>query len=895
MPAPRISTVVAAAGAGKTTRIVQSIAEAVMTRAPEDIVATTFTVKAANELIERARAHLVEAGRSEIATRLLGARFGTVNAICGQMAAEYALDLGRSPSTEVIPEEQVARMFAIAAADAIARHAPLLHRLGTAFGFDEPVAMGESPDWRNTVRRLIELARANGIGSDGLARSAQRSVETFLALLPPAQAAGSVAVLDGELNQAVAAAVAAIPEPCSATATKSVDLLRQALAAFGRGDHLSWPDWARLSKVDCAKKDGRPFAQALDDVKRAAEQHTYHPRLRRDCEMFIRTLFRCAAEALEAYQAYKAERGLLDFVDQETLALQVLQTPGLAARLGEHIGRVFVDEFQDSSPLQIAIFAALAEIAEASTWVGDPKQAIYGFRNADTMLTQAAFHGVMAESTESPAVLSKSYRSRQGIVEFVNAAFGPALAAMGLPSAQHAFTGTSRLDDAFTQPPCAVWWLDGNKQMRAAALAGGVHDLLATGEAWVVEDRAGAARPARPGDIAVLCRSNSEVAGIAAALSRLGTMVAVAREGLIATPHVQMIMAAVRWTVDPSDRLALAELARFFAEDAASDLWLQAVSAVEPDEALRAAVPISCDLMELRGQLLKLTPAELVDAVIALPRVMALIARWGDPAMRLDDLEALRGCVRIYETECAGSGTPATPSGFVVALAATEPKRPKSLRPDAVTVLTYHGAKGLEWPIVILTGLDSAPRPRLFDQPVAEVEGSLDWHDPLAGRWIRYWPWPYASQQKEVCLDRTALDAALGQAAACRACEEEARLLYVGVTRARDYVVFAPACTKPDPQWLQVLDGPEQPRQLVLPQGAEMRNPGWQPDLSRTRQPAGRRRHGVAPPGQARVRADRAHGDNAPPPASPAQRRTRPGSVLGGRTFQAGTTTANRR
>ena len=94
MPEPRITVVVAAAGAGKTTRIVHSIAETVKTRAPEEIVATTFTVKAANEVIERARAYLTEVGQADIAARLLGARFGTVNAICGHFAAEYALELG---------------------------------------------------------------------------------------------------------------------------------------------------------------------------------------------------------------------------------------------------------------------------------------------------------------------------------------------------------------------------------------------------------------------------------------------------------------------------------------------------------------------------------------------------------------------------------------------------------------------------------------------------------------------------------------------------------------------------------------------------------------------------------------------------------------------------------
>ncbi len=90
---PRISAIVASAGTGKTTRIVEDIAHEVETRDPEQIVATTFTVKAADEIIERARARLFSIGRTDQAARLLGARFGTVNSVCAQIVAEHAFEL----------------------------------------------------------------------------------------------------------------------------------------------------------------------------------------------------------------------------------------------------------------------------------------------------------------------------------------------------------------------------------------------------------------------------------------------------------------------------------------------------------------------------------------------------------------------------------------------------------------------------------------------------------------------------------------------------------------------------------------------------------------------------------------------------------------------------------
>lgn len=819
MSRPKINTVVASAGAGKTTRIVRDIAGEVEHREPEEIVATTFTVKAADELIERSRAHLFKSGKAGAAARLLGARFGTVNSICGQIVSEYVIDLGRSPHAEVIAEESVSRLFAIAAEAAIGRHAPTLNRLADAMGASDPkmAAAADRSDWRETLQRLIGLARANGLNDVGLTASANRSVETFLALLPPASAV-TAQDFDQALTATVTAALDAPPPELSKTGQSSIELLLRVRAAGLRGEPLSWPDWARLSKVGCAKKDGLPLIAALGAVCRAAGRHPEHPRLRADCETFIRTLFTCAAAALDAYQAYKSERGLMDFIDQEALALEVLRDPVMAERLGERISRVFVDEFQDSSPLQIAIFTAMANLVDASTWVGDPKQAIYGFRNADSSLTQAAFGGAAATSTEPQEVLATSYRSREGIVGFVNAAFGPAFTSMGLPAQDHAFSGTARKEEGFAHSPFAVWWLNGKVDLQYAALAAGIRDAIADDANWTVFDKVTESqRPLRAGDLAVLCRSHADILRVATALSQLGVKVAVERDGLARAPHVELVMAAFRWVADPTDRLALAELARFFSDDPHSDLWLRAVSAEDQDAALQAAVPISANLASLRKSILSLTPADLVDALIVLPDVFRRIETWGGVAARLDDLEALRGFARAYEASCASSGAPATPSGLVLALAADAPRRPKSLQADAVEVMTYHGAKGLEWPMVVLTGLNREPKPRLFE-PVAEAEGALDWRDPLAGRWIRYWPWPYGAQSKDVGLDEASLTSPLGQEAALRAEQEETRLLYVGVTRARDYVVFAPPA-KGELKWLQVLDC-EQPGHVTLASGA---------------------------------------------------------------------------
>jgi ATP-dependent helicase/nuclease subunit A len=130
-------------------------------------------------------------------------------------------------------------------------------------------------------------------------------------------------------------------------------------------------------------------------------------------------------------------------------------------------------------------------------------------------------------------------------------------------------------------------------------------------------------------------------------------------------------------------------------------------------------------------------------------------------------------------------------------------------------VMTLHGAKGLEWPLVILIELEADIRDDPFGA-TAETEGDLDWRDPLKNRWIRYWPWPYGGQESSVGLDAIAPATAEGRRAAQKAREEEIRLLYVGATRARDHLILAKCGTTTAKKIDLLSAGAAQPH-VVLP------------------------------------------------------------------------------
>lgn len=775
----KVEIISASAGSGKTYRLTQLLADALLADEvqPEAVLATTFTTRAAAELDERVRLELLKRGRPDLASRMAGARLGTVNSVCGQLVSDFAFELGLSPQLQVLDEPLSIRLLSRCLTDALEGPRALeLEALGSRL---------MEFDWKSMVRKVVDGARANGLGPQDLPASAERSTKAMLALFgdPSGQDA---AKLDAELLQAMERFLAACEASGDDTkATRdAAGRVRENRALMRTGRQLPWTEWLAMANLKVAKKSV-PLAQEL---MAAAALQDVHPRLHEDLGRAITLVFELAADALESYQEEKRSWGAIDFVDQEVYALRLLELPEVCEELTATLGLILVDEFQDTSPLQLAIFLGLSRLSPRSVWVGDQKQAIYGFRGTDPRLMDAVVSALLGDA--EPETLVQSWRSRPPLVSLTSALFAPAFAERGIP-ASRVILKAVRAEPSGLGAAIEHWQLESkNVGQDAAAVAAGVRELLADPEVRV-RDPADPVmtRAIRAGDIAVLCRTNPGCLAVAEALERLGLRVALARPGLLSTIEGQVAVAALRLFIDPRDSLAAVELSRALSHpDDPEGLLARVLEA--PKGVAFFSEPLIQALAEARERLPAAGPLAAFDAVMEAAGLIERCREWGRAEVRLGNLERLRAHAVAYVTAAQAEGRGATTAGLVAHLGrlaneATD-ERPAQDGADVVRVSTVHGAKGLEWPVVILCQLDAEVRGDARGVDVMDDRDRPDLAAPLAERWVRYWPEPYTSKNTKAPFHERLAESEAARAALEAGRAEALRLLYVGWTRARD-------------------------------------------------------------------------------------------------------------
>jgi ATP-dependent helicase/nuclease subunit A len=747
-----------------------------------------------------------------------GIKIATIHAFCQTLLRRFPLEAGVSPEFAVVEERGADELLGEAAQNVIiaargGAEPELTEALAIVAGHTAEERFGEL--MQALAQERGKLERAAGDGHATLRRRLSGALgltgdATIASLLEEFCAIGA-ADEDG-LRAAAAALAAGTSADCERGQTIAA---WRAAGPGGRPAMLAAYERAFLTSEGEVRKSlitkgaaGKAGCDAADILCTEAQ------RVLRRREMQAAIVVREATCALvllgdrllREYDDAKRLRGVLDFNDLVTSALALLQRPGVAPwvlfKLDGGLDHILIDEAQDTNPEQWEIVAALAEEFFAGEGardpirtvfaVGDAKQSIYSFQRADPQAFlrmrqhfQERVDAAKQQWLELP--LDISFRSTEPVLQAVDAIFRGPEARHGVAldggDIRHVAERAGHAGRVELWPPVVPAPEDepGDDELPVArkrvaepyarlarAIAATIKKWLDDGERLPARDRL-----LRPGDIMVLVRRRNEFVGeLLRALKQRGVPVAGAdRLVLIEQLAVQDLVALGRFLLLPEDDLTLAAVLKSPLFDIDEDALFDLCYARDKESLwnrLRLRADASAKLRYAADRLSTwlaradfVPPYELYGEILgAEGGRRALLRRLGPEAD--DPVDEFLGLALAYEREHVPSL-----QGFLrwLTTAETEVKRDFAARPrDEVRILTVHGAKGLEAPVVFLP--DTMAVPDQKNTLLWSEDGLPLWKPPGDHAALRY------VAEKTAWRDRQM--------------QEYRRLLYVGLTRAQD-------------------------------------------------------------------------------------------------------------
>ena len=787
----------AGAGSGKTFRLTLEMTEYINNGVRiSGIMATTFTSKAAAELQERVREALLKAGKFKEANELSNALIGTVHGIGVKLLRRFAFEAGVSPEVDIISAEDQQVMFNNALATVLKEKTLRdMERLVTKLGLNKRT---KDYDWREKVREITDVARGNDFDGSVLAKSKQLSFASFQGLLGEKTEQTSKKMYP-ILVAAIEDAVNNIREGGDETATTNTGVteLKNIKKEIATQGEIPWYSWVKISKL----KVGAKSKKFLEELIEIAKKHDTFADFHQDIQDFMDTIFDVSAKAIEEYQAYKRLRGLIDYTDMEILVKHLLEQEEVQNVLRDELDLLMVDEFQDTNPIQLAIFFKLSQLAKHAVWVGDPKQSIYGFRGADPKLMKAIVQAQGGVKKEN--ILEHSWRSRHDVVATTNAIFDKAFHDI---TTEEVELYPKREEKPLFSPSLKHWYfeLDGegkqpNQSWFDLCIATTLKKYLEK-EEYIEAKKDKAIRVIQPNDVAILCRTNTQCDDVAKALHQVGIKSAIARKGLLMTAEARLLLACLKCMLDPSDALSVAEILVLAGEISTGEIiemrlaYLDELGEKYDDNSWANNTFYIEKIKKLRRDAAEFSSSEMLNLLIEELDLRTIIMTWGKSAQRLDNVDVIRKFALNYEDACNRLNTAASLGGFILWLsdlqANDNDQQAFGEDKDAVNILTYHRSKGLEWPVVICHALEGELKDNVYGLSVVSEKEEVDFDDLLGHRWLRFWVNPYSDQSKNTPLEERLELSDIQRQVTVATLAEEIRLLYVGVTRARDYLIF---------------------------------------------------------------------------------------------------------
>lgn len=513
-----------------------------------------------------------------------------------------------------------------------------------------------------------------------------------------------------------------------------------------------------------------------------------------------KALLRFAKSFDEAYGTEKKHRKLLDFSDLEHLAIALLtdkytgKPTKIARDVADRFVEIMVDEYQDSNEVQDTIFEAVSKNGQNRFMVGDVKQSIYRFRLADPSLFLRKYLEYVPwreaeEGQPRKIMLSENFRSRGEILSACNDVFRlvmrKSVGDLDYTDDEALRQGRTflPLDDPAVELHCLTHSDPGQdkSEMEAEYVAARIREML--DRETLISD-GDEKRPVRPGDIAILMRSLSSTASdYLEALGRYGIPAVCDRGGsLLETSEVQILVAILQILDNPHQDIPLLtalgspvfgftpeQLAAPRTENRKDDYY----DAMGQHEVFSDVLKI---IESLREDSAWMSLHELVDQIFRKTGILNVFSAMDDGLRRERNLLAFRSFVVSFEA----MGSRALPQLLWyledIQTAGGQVPIPKSAAENAVTIMSVHSSKGLEFPVVFLCDLS-----RKFN--LQDMQDAILVDNDLAigcnrvdhQRYVRY-----PTLAKKAIVHKKTREAV----------SEELRVLYVAMTRARERLVM---------------------------------------------------------------------------------------------------------
>ncbi len=552
----------------------------------------------------------------------------------------------------------------------------------------------------------------------------------------------------------------------------------------------------RTACKDSVEKKLQPFAdfsvQVLGDLQ--------------NCAQAARGLISFVKDFTKEYEAVKRNRKILDFSDLEHKTLDLLlgkKRQGItssAHEIGSRFQEIMVDEYQDTNAVQDGIFEALTAKRQNCFMVGDVKQSIYQFRLADPGIFLEKYHTYQpvenVNATQGrKVVLSSNFRSAGPVIQAVNDVFSccmsPAVGGLHYGTEEALHEGIPHI--SVPEPEIEFHVLDIQKDTyaeeatftanRIAELLDGTH-MIRQGDEL---------RPIRPEDIVILLRSPNSVGGeFQLALEQKGIPVNFGNGGdLLATEEIGFVRAMLQVIDNPMQDIPLVSVLTSrifcFTADELSGIrasgskrkMLYEVLCHSDHEKIRSFME---KLRELRNDAMHGTLSQLVEKIYFKLKVEAIYSALDDGLYRQDNL-------RLFYRLCADcENTNYRELGFFLEYLDSLDEKGIPLNSErsvsgAVTIMSIHKSKGLEFPVVFLCGLSKAfNREDVRAQVLCHKELGIGLNCVDMKNRVRY-----PSVAKKAIAAKMIADSV----------SEEMRVLYVAMTRARDRLIMTFALKNP--------------------------------------------------------------------------------------------------